>query len=268
MRQKQIAIGFFGITRSLKWTAPSIKKNIIDPIRPLGNIMVYGHFYKIKFIKNKRSGENQPVHQNDDKNLKFDELLLENPDHILKKIDYKKILSYGDAWDDDGKSLSNLIHQLASLKRLAGLISKQKPDVVILARPDLYYRDSFLDVVKLHLKLPSYYVSVPHWQWFGGVNDRFAVLGYEAFLAYASRLDAVHKYLETEKKPLHSESFLWKTLIRNNIIISTMDIKAHRVRANGIELSEGFEKLTLSRIIRYNLANFMSRLKRMVSKKN
>jgi hypothetical protein len=266
MRKKQIAIGFFGITRSLKWTAPSIKKNIINPIKPLGNLKVYGHFYKMQFIKNKRSGENHSIDANDYKNLKFDELLLENFGQVLKVNDYKKILSYGDAWNDNGKSLSNLICQLASLKRLAELISKQKPDIIILARPDLYYHDSFLDTVKLHLKLPSHYISLPHWQWFGGVNDRFAVLGYEAFLAYANRLDTIHEFLQEQKKPLHSESFLWKTLIRKNIIILPTSIRAHRVRASGMSAFEGFEKLPLLRLIKYKSANFLSRLKRMRSR--
>ena len=45
MKKKQIAVGFFGISRSLKWTAPSIKKNIITPIQSLGKVKIYGHFY-------------------------------------------------------------------------------------------------------------------------------------------------------------------------------------------------------------------------------
>jgi hypothetical protein len=263
MQKKQIAIGFFGISRSLKWTAPSIRKNIVSPLKALGNVRVYGHFYKISFIKNQRTGENNSVDTDDYKNLKFDKLLIEKSDKVLKEVNYKKIFLYGDAWNDNGKSLSNLIHQLSSLKKLATLIIKQKPDAVILARPDLYYHDNFLDVVKSHLRLPAHYVSLPQWQWYGGVNDRFAVLGFEAFLAYANRLDDIHEFLKKEKKPLHSENFLWKTLINHHMIILPIGIKADRIRSNGKAASEGFEPLTFLRKIRLTWANFRSRLKRL-----
>lgn len=265
MQKKKIVIGFFGITRSLKWTASSIKKNIITVLQSLGDVKIYGHFYELKFIKNERTGENQTIDLNDHKNLKFDKLVIEKPMHVLKNINYKKILSYGDAWEDKGRSLSNLIHQLSSLKKLAKMIKKEKPDVVVLVRPDLLYHDSFKEVVKLHLKLPSYYASIPHWQWFGGLNDRFAVLGYEAFLIFANRLDSIHDYLKKTKKPLHSETFLWDVLTQNKIIILPMNIKAHRVRANGTMAQEGFEELFLRRKIRYQLMNLKNKLKRFIT---
>jgi hypothetical protein len=181
MKKKKIAIGFFGISRSLKWTAPSIYKNIIIPIQSIYDLKIFGHFYKIKFIKNKRSGENQAPDPDDHKNLKFDELVIQNPTAVLNAANYQNILSYGDAWQDEGKSLSNLIYQLSSLKMLAKMIIKQKPDVVILLRSDLYYHDSFLNAVELQLEMPSFYASIPEWQWFGGLNDRFAVWGMKHF---------------------------------------------------------------------------------------
>jgi hypothetical protein len=263
MKKKKIAIGFFGISRSLKWTAPSIYKHIIIPIRSIYDLKIFGHFYKIKFIKNKRSGENQALDPDDHKNLKFDELVIQNPTAVLNGANYSNILSYGDAWQDDGKSLSNLIYQLSSLKMLAKMIIKQKPDVVILLRPDLYYHDSFLNTVKLQLEMPSFYASIPEWQWFGGLNDRFAVLGYEAFLVYANRLDYVFEFLEKKQKSLHSEKFLWHTLVHHGIHITPTKIRASRIRVNGYSVLENFKGLSFSKLIRYKFFNFANKIKRL-----
>ena len=105
MKKKKIAIGFFGISRSLKWTAPSIYKNIIIPIRSIYDLKIFGHFYKIKFIKNKRSGENQAPDPDDHKNLKFDELVIQNPTAVLNAANYQNILSYGDACVSIGENV-------------------------------------------------------------------------------------------------------------------------------------------------------------------
>jgi len=59
--QPRIAIGFFGITRSLKWTLSSIQKNIIEPARSLGDVRLYAHLYQQEYVLNPRSGEDHPM---------------------------------------------------------------------------------------------------------------------------------------------------------------------------------------------------------------
>jgi hypothetical protein len=148
----RIAIGFFGITRSLKWTLPSIQKNIIEPSRLLGESRLFAHFYHQEHIDNPRTGEHQSLDPNEYLLLECDEIKIEKPGNCLIEANYTWILSHGDAFHDEGKSLANLIHQLHSLKQVGCMIEAWKPDLVIMARPDLMYHDNLYDEIKKQIK--------------------------------------------------------------------------------------------------------------------
>ena len=180
----RIAIGFFGITRSLKWTLPSIQKNIIEQARALGDTRLFAHFYQQDHINNPRTGEDQSLDTNEYQLLECDEVELEKPGTCLATANFEWILSHGDAFYDEGKSLANLIHQLHSLQQVGRMIEAWKPDVTILARPDLTYHDSFASVIDKQLKSSPTKITIPDWQWYGGYNDRFAICGLDAGRIY------------------------------------------------------------------------------------
>ena len=56
--RKKISICFFGITRDLEKTFPSIQRNLISPARKLAEVKIFCHFYDLELIKNLRSQEN------------------------------------------------------------------------------------------------------------------------------------------------------------------------------------------------------------------
>ena len=261
----RIAIGFFGITRSLKWTLPSIQKNIIKPAQELGETRLFAHLYLQDHINNPRTGESQSLDPNDYHLLQCDEVELEKPGNCLNEANYDWVLSHGDAFFDQGKSLSNLIHQLHSLQQVGKMIDEWKPDVVILARPDLTYHDNLHNEIKKYIRQPKDYISIPNWQWCGGVNDRFAVGSRESCLAYTKRFNLIRSYLEKTGGPLPAERFLRYSLNHYGIIAKPMRVRASRIRSNGEVVEENFSSISkskyLKRTIESRLHNFRVRIK-------
>ena len=52
----KVAVGFFGITRSLKFTLNSILKNVIRPLEELGyDYKIFLHTYELNNYKNIRT---------------------------------------------------------------------------------------------------------------------------------------------------------------------------------------------------------------------
>ena len=252
----RIAIGFFGITRSLKWTLPSIQKNIIAPARELGEVRLFAHLYQQEHINNPRSGEHQSLDPNEYQLLNCDEVKLEQPGNCLITENYEWILSHGDAFHDEGKSLANLIHMLHSLQQVGRMMTAWKPDILVLARPDLTYQNDFSQVLIDQLKSPSNSLTLPNWQWFGGYNDRFAVCGPAAGYAYTNRKDLIKDYLKRTGGPLPAERFLRFNLHKGNISVKTCSLRASRTRANGIAVEEDFTAAALGKYIKRALTKY------------
>lgn len=261
MGRLQIAVGFFGITRSLKWTHESIEKNILQPLEALGDVRVYGHFFNQTEIANPRSGESGALDPGEYRLLPFDEVLLEPPGACLDQWGYPEILARGNCWKDAGQSLANLIHQLHSLKKLAEMIAPQRPDLIVLARPDLRYHDSLLAMCHAQIGHPPRSITLPDWQWFSGANDRFAVADYDGFEAYANRIDQVRHFLADTGKPLHAEQLLFYSLNRAGIRVYLSAARASRVRANGVEVDECFKPVSFKKKLRRFAVNRLACLR-------
>ena len=260
----KIAIGFFGVTRSLKWTLPSIRENIIEPARQLGETRLFAHLYQQNHITNPRSGEDHSLDPEEYRLLECDEVTLEEPGHCLEAARYEWILSHGDAFHDDGKSLANLVHQLHSLQVVGRMIAAWCPDVVVIARPDLQYHDSLGKIMSQHLQLLPTALSLPNWQWYGGYNDRMAVCNATACGIYTNRIDLISTYLERTGGPLPAERFLKFCLHEQGILPVTMPVFASRVRANGKVVHENFEKASMGKRLRRVLDFYVFRARQFL----
>lgn len=255
-RRPRIAIGFFGVTRSLRWTLPSIRENIIEPARQLGDVRLFAHLYQQTHITNPRSGEDDPLDPEEYRLLECDEVRLEEPGHCLEAARYEWILSHGDAFHDGGKSLANLIHQLHSLQVVGEMINEWKPDVVVLARPDLRYHDNLGPVLREQAHRSARYLSVPDWQWYGGVNDRLAIGSAFACRAYSSRIALIPAYLRKTNGPLPAERFLRFSLNMHGVIPIGVKLKASRVRAGGRVEPENFTSISLGKTLRRRIESY------------
>jgi hypothetical protein len=238
-----IAICYFGITRSLTHTIGSIESNLLKPCNDIGNTEIFCHFFRLDTINNPRSGESGSLALDEYTLLAPSWLQLDAPDEFLSDYPVKEIFNYGDSWGDGFKSLKNLLHQLHSLKIVTQAVLSKNFDIVIFARPDLRYHDSIRS--PLFRVIRSSYkneVCLPDWQhWEGGFNDRFAICkGAEAIQAYGNRIDEVMDYCKIHDAPLHAEKLLKYALTKKQIPTSMMTIKASRIRFDGTLKKEIF----------------------------
>lgn len=235
----KIAVVFFGITRALRLTLPSITAQLIDPARAIAReVRLFGHFFRQTGISNPRSGEVGELDPEEYRLLNLDAVELEEPGACLDLYPMAEMQARGDIWRDDFASFRNLVHQLHSLQRATRLAEGFQPDIVIFARPDLLYHDSAADPLDLLARAHRSFVLVPDWsQWFGH-NDRFALVkGAEGVAAYGRRAERMGEYCARGKR-LHSERFLKYALGGQRV--RTTHMRASRVRANGLQVLEDF----------------------------
>jgi len=238
----KIVIAYFGITRSLPDTLSSIQENVVESCRQFAQTESIAHLYDLKNVKNTRSDENTPVDRHAYKQLDLDQIEHATPNSAPIRETISRIKGYGDYWDDEGQSLSNLIHQLHSLSHVTEMARNRNADVVVFCRPDILYHDSFSSGLKKALNAKKELALLPYWQQYqGGYNDRFAICrGSQAISAYGSRLKYALDYCMLTGQPLHSESLLRFSLETANIRVRMLNVTGSRVRANGIMVDENF----------------------------
>lgn len=236
-----LAVCFFGITRDLERTFPSIERNILNPARSLAEVKVYSHLYAIERIDNPRSKEAASVDPDDGKLLPSDVSVFEKPDSEEIRRNLSAISKMGDAWGDNFRSLNNLIHQLHSLSRVTQMALKDHADTYVFCRPDLIYHDNLEKPLTRAIKSRKAMVQLPYWQPFGGLNDRFSVCsGQSAASAYGNRVNLVEKFCFNEKSPLHAEQLLAFSLAQHSVPVSTFHHRATRARVGGHDVQEDF----------------------------
>jgi hypothetical protein len=242
MENKRIAVCFFGITRSLKHTLQNINTHVVNPARKLSEVRLYAHFFDQKCIVNPRSGECCELDENEYKLLNLDQVTIDQPDEFLAHSDFNQVSRFGDGFGDGFKSLRNLYHQLYSLNSVTAKALESKPDIVVFARPDLKYHDSFLLTYKAAIEAATdkrKIIYVPNWQHWDGLNDRFSVaVGTEAIKAYGQRYRAISQYCTETQSCLHSEKLLKYALKSQKV--KMISLRASRVRSNGDVVKEPF----------------------------
>jgi len=237
----KIAIAIFGIPRGASVTFEPLVKNVVEPAREAGEVKLFGHLFNVGHIVNVRSGEGGILSQENYDLYKDFNATIEPPEHCLANYDLDAIKKFGDYYGDEFKSVRNLLHQLHSLKSVAKSINSYEPDVVIFVRPDLLYHD----------KVPAWVIRsagahpnrcfLPHWQWWGGYNDRFAVCGRNAYLHYGTRIDNILNYCSSTNHPLHAERLLRQTLRSRGARLRQLDVRASRVRIGDVVKVESFD---------------------------
>lgn len=238
---RNIAICFFGITRSLAEVLPSIETCILAPARALGQVTLYAHLYEQDRIDSPRSGEQGEIAPDDYRLLNIDRLIRERPGPALERWDFETLRTYGDFWDNDFSSLRNLVHQLHSLHCVTGMALEDAPDLCLFVRPDLRYHDSLGPTLSRALKGRGDRIYLPRWQPWFGYNDRFAAMrGARAMRAYGQRIEQARAYCEERAAPLHSERMLKFAVDRAGIPVTKITPKASRVRLGGLEVEEDF----------------------------
>ena len=230
-------IGFFGITRSLRHTADSIRAGFVDPLRHAGfTTPLVGHFNLPERLSNPRSGEVDVAPDRvESALLRLDLCWVEPQSDSTISAELAVAKRFPDAFADQYRSLANLCHQLRSLQRLWSLLDLAgagEDDLVLLLRPDLLYLDR-LDPARdlkplLHGRAD---LIVPGWQSWGGLNDRFAFCTVRAARIYATRFRLFAEACQ-EMGGMHAETFLAFVATCHRLRVGLTDLRAVRVRAD------------------------------------
>lgn len=235
----KIAIAFYGIPRSTL-SYPSIEQKIFSTLPKDAEVKIFYHLYDQAIISNKRSGENSIIEKAAYAPFLEHNGELELPGNCLEKWQFEQVKSFGDTWNDEYQSLSNLLHQLNSLFEVTTQIDKFGPDMVLFLRPDLIYHDSPPSTIYSYLFRNQSAVFVPSWQWWGGYNDRFAFCGKEAYSIYGKRITQVIQFCEQNKKSLNSEELVKFVLDSKKLNIYPLNVRASRARVDGTVKKEIF----------------------------
>lgn len=240
-------VGFYGLNRSLRWTAGSIVKKILAPLSAANvQLRCIAHFNEPTMIHSEHSEEfDLPVTRLGLRRLPLDAYVLERqeesrlPRAAVRSVDE---LTPGPRLQPR-PTMINLLSQLYSLKQLWMLaqLTPDKHDIFIFLRPDLEYLDRIEPQKNLGSILSGEAdLITPSWQQWGGLNDRFAFCSQKGAEVYANRIDAVKRFCD-ENDYLNAEELLGSVARSTQLKLRYTDIRAMRVRADGATLRENFD---------------------------
>ncbi len=248
-RVKHIAICFFGIPRSLRLTYPSIQKNVIEPAKLVGNVSLHAHYFEQTKIDNPRSGEFGELDPDEKHWLTYETLDVDQPGIPPVTNLFEELITFGDSWKDENRSISNLCQQLFSLRKVTQQALASNPDIVAFVRPDLVYHDSLADVFDAAVKDETSRIFTPYWQTGRGLNDRFCVtVGTHAAEQFGFRIDRALEYCKRGPRKIGSERLV--AMAMENTPISPISHRASRVRFDGSTREENFDTPLFSKLRR------------------
>ena len=238
MAMKGINVCIYGLNRSLDVTVHSINEKILKPV---ASIVDEVHFYAAFNVtvsgefSSQRSGESSSRIGNDQKDLLPDfRIQLVDQDDFDAGFDLDGVLAYGDHYQDNGASILNMMRALNALQKCYKAIPLHARNSfpTIFLRPDLDIIDDINIEFLLSLATGTS-IIVPGWQFFGGVNDRFAIAAPgQPSAVYANRLSKVFQYLSLTGRSFHSETYLFDILrLKNFRILPIVQTRFVRVRA-------------------------------------
>lgn len=254
----KVAICFWGLARSLKYTHDSIVKYIFNPLSEAGiSYDTYFHTYHIDGVyNNPRAGEKDLHLDNEEyKILKADYVKVDNQNDTLKEICPEKYRTHPDPWATGYKCVDFFLLSMYSRKQVYNLTQETgiKYDIYMYVRPDVKY------YLKLNPKIfefiNSKMIIVPKFQHIypgGPFNDRFAIMRYEIFKTYSNIFDDMLSI--SKRRSLHSESMIREYLITHikDIQIRFIPFYFNRVRANGYERPDCNKEIRLLRLEQTN----------------
>jgi hypothetical protein len=241
--KQKIAICLFGVIRNTEKCIPSFYQNIVEPLEKIYDVSIYFHIYKLKEINSGRSNENSRINESAYDFLKKFKGILEESTEIDEN--YAQIIfSKGDPFFNNFHSCKNLFRQLLSVNKVYNEAKQDNPLAYLFLRPDLEYVNK-VDVLALEecIKKDSRIV-IPFWQWWGGMNDRFAICGRKAAETYASRYYRLSEFCIGQANMMHAEKLVKYVVRKDKLSLRVTNMKANRVRVNGEYVDESFSLFT------------------------
>jgi hypothetical protein len=234
--RKKIAIGFYGITRSLNYTIDSIEKNIFNVLKENNfDYDIFLHTYNLDEYKNTRANEEytKNIDNNQYKLLKAKYLKIDNQNEVKSILNLESYRNKPDPWNTNYESVDFYILGKYSQYSLTKMIenSKNDYDYILFIRPDCLYLDR-LDVSKFNL-INDNTILIPSFALYGEyrMNDRFAITNNKTYKIYGKIFEELLEL--SNKYPLHSETILGMILEKNNIENIKIKFNFARIRSDG-----------------------------------
>jgi hypothetical protein len=231
----KVALLFFGITRSLKYTIYSIQTNILNVFNK-SNIQydIYLHTLSLYNYTNVRTKEHFTTVDNEEyKLLNATYVRVENQTEIKNKLNLIKYKTHDDPWNTNYNSVDNFILAQYSKSQLVDMLEKtnKEYDYIIYLRPDVLYIQELSP--RLLACAVNNQVCVPNFHLFGKykINDRFCITTMKTFKIYGNIF--LQLFEISKNQQLHSETIIGEVLSKNNIKIKRISFLFQRIRMNG-----------------------------------
>jgi hypothetical protein len=218
MDKIQIAICYWGLTRSTKKVYQSHYENLFD-------VLSKNNYMYDVFIHTWKTEENLINEKMPDIEIDYGEYKLLSPNYyqLDNQSDFLSSITFSDYFNEElyntygdspfewrPKLIRNHLCALESQKRVTNMMleSEKKYKYVIYIRPDVMINDMF-DIN--FLSLDKKQIAIPNFNHFEGYNDRFAIMNYDECLIYASRIDNIIEYKKNNGR-IVSEKYLKYTI--------------------------------------------------------
>ncbi|CAB1102034.1 unnamed protein product [Ectocarpus sp. CCAP 1310/34] len=245
-QRPRAAVCFFGLTRSLRWTLPSVQKRLLEVLRQGMAVDVFVHTYSLVEVNNNRAGETKVMYGpyvNDFLALNPTRSLVTNQDDFdLIWTDPLSMTHYN--WnypeEDAPGVIRNVFRAYWSMSMSWGLMAEHavaggfEYDAVVLARPDVWFHYD-VDLPTRTLPLPEHTVFLPSFDAELAAqvrkNDRFAYGSMTTMRVVMNRL-ATLLAADTGQLTgeIDSEYVLGHHLRKNDISVQMLDLLLTRIR--------------------------------------
>jgi hypothetical protein len=230
----KVALAFWGLTRSLKYTIDSINTKILNILKKHNiEYKIFMHTWNVNSIyTNTRSNETNIKLDNEEyKLLSPDYFETHDQDEFKKNINLKAFRRHKDPWNTKYETVDNFICAMFSKSRCTQLIknSNENFDYIIFLRPDCMYLNDF-DISFFKL-VNDKSICIPNFSLHNNFNDRFCLTNMTTYKLYGHVFSQLFKY--SKKYPLHSETFHYNIIKYNKVDIKLINFQFSRVRANG-----------------------------------
>lgn len=227
----EVALIFWGLTRSLKYTIESIQQNILNVLSNNKiKYKIFMHTYKIEGLYSNKHAYERPIKLDpfEYKLLNPDYLILDNQEKIIQSLNMEKYKKGRDPWNNNYQTLQNYILAMYSKNKVITTYQKQLKgfQYFFFLRPDVLYLKPF--DIKILKKINNSNCLIPNFSHNGGVNDRMFISKTNNGIKYGKIFQELDNY-----NFLHSETVLKEYLKQKNIDIILIDFFFTRIRANG-----------------------------------
>ena len=232
--QKRVAIGFYGITRSLKHTFRSICQNIFKPFEDNGIIYdTFIHSYNLSTYNNVRAKEySTDMDNNEYELLNPIAYKIESDSIVRENIRLDKYHKQPDVFRNSFNTINNFVMAQYSKKQLVQLIKERKKryDYVFFIRPDCAYLEKFN--LKHCFQCSNNTVVVPDFHLCYKFNDRFSICNVNNYKVMGNIFDGL--LVMSQKMCLHPEKNIKLFLDFNKIKIKYIPFHFVRIRLNNL----------------------------------